>query len=605
MTRTDEYLASEVLPWLKLYNMNLPSTRGGLFYNTFAYPTKISPESIAVYIAMHTKPGDTILDVFGGSGSTGIAALMCEHPTESMELFSRKFNLNPEWGARNAILYEIGKYGAFASQVMANPPAQKEFTDTAKKLLNTIDTELSLYSTLDAEGNPSVIRHVIYSDIYSCCQCGKEFTYFEGMVRYNPLRIDGEGICPHCGSKRKSSEFSNVIEEVYDELLGKFIQRRKRVPVRVYGQTGLNKWVREADDIDIEQINSIDSLNYPHNYKAQEIVWGELYRSGYHQGISHLHHFYTKRNFLVMYSLWERAGEFKPRVRDAIRLLLLSYNAAHATLMTRVVVKKNSKDFVLTSAQSGVLYISSLPVEKNIISGIRRKLKSFEEAFTYLSTCSGHIDIINSSSTNLTQKDNSIDYIFTDPPFGDFIPYAEVNQINELWLGKPTNRSEEIIISQSQKKNVSCYQKMMTEVFTEMNRVLKKDAFATIVFHASKAMIWNALSKAYSDAGFFVEAVTSLEKSQASFKQIVSKGSVQGDPLILISKGKGECSSLHSQTILDEIIDNNNLNTTKSERQIYAKYVSKCLELGVSIDFDAKKAYAYIASKIETIKGHK
>ena len=32
----------------------------------------------------------------------------------------------------------------------------------------------------------------------------------------------------------------------------------------------------------------------------------------------------------------------------------------------------------------------------------------------------------------MEESNNSIDFVFTDPPFGDFIPYAEVNQINEL-----------------------------------------------------------------------------------------------------------------------------------------------------------------------------
>ena len=117
-------------------------------------------------------------------------------------------------------------------------------------------------------------------------------------------------------------------------------------------------------------------------------------------------------------------------------MVLLSYNAAHSTLMSRVVVKKNSKDFVLTSAQSGVLYISSLPVEKNIIIGAERKIKTFFNAFKYVNTCSGKVNVVNQSSEMLNLDDKTIDYLFTDPPFGDFIPYSEVNQINELWLGK-------------------------------------------------------------------------------------------------------------------------------------------------------------------------
>lgn len=602
MSKIEIFLPSDEQPWEKLYNMDLPSTRGGLFYDTFAYPTKIAPESIAIYIATHTKPGDTVLDVFGGSGSTGIAALMCEHPTETMKMIANKYNLQPEWGPRNAIVYEIGKYGAFALHVMANPPEQKSFTSAVTKLVNTIDDEFSIYNTKDSEGNLGVIRHIIFSDIVLCTKCGNEFSYYEGMVRYAPLRIDGNGICPYCGNKCKTSDFPYVTEEIFDTLIQKFITRRKRVPVKVYGQTGHEKWVREANDADIEQLRTIEAYEYPCRYEAQKIVWGELHRSGYHTGISHLHHFYTKRNFLVMYYLWERADEYEPKVRDAIRLLLLSYNASHATLMTRVVVKKNSKDFVLTSAQSGVLYVSSLPVEKNIIVGVRRKLHSFESAFTYLNRCIGQINVFNSSSQRLSQPDKSVDYIFTDPPFGDFIPYAEVNQINELWLQETTNRADEIIISRSQKKDVNCYQKMMTDVFYEMKRVLKDNAFATVVFHSSKATVWNALCKAYSAAGFCVEATASIDKHQASFKQVVSEGSVQGDPLILLSTGQVRNSSSNSQEILDEIISREESATIKGKRKIYAKYIRKCLQLGIAVDFDAKTAYDYIAHKMEAVK---
>ncbi len=64
-------------------------------------------------------------------------------------------------------------------------------------------------------------------------------------------------------------------------------------------------------------------------------------------------------------------------LQSALRLWVLSYNASHSTLMTRVVLKKNSKDFVLTGAQSGVLYVSGLPVEKNIFAGLRRKISVF------------------------------------------------------------------------------------------------------------------------------------------------------------------------------------------------------------------------------------
>ncbi|OFQ99401.1 DNA methyltransferase [Alloscardovia sp. HMSC034E08] len=62
----------------------LPASQTGALDNAFSYPTKISAESVALFIACHTKPGDHVLDVFGGSGATAVVALLCEHPTERM-----------------------------------------------------------------------------------------------------------------------------------------------------------------------------------------------------------------------------------------------------------------------------------------------------------------------------------------------------------------------------------------------------------------------------------------------------------------------------------------------------------------------------------------
>ena len=579
-----------------LYTMPIPSTRTGLFYNTFSYPTKISPETIAIYIAMHTKPGDTVLDVFGGSGSTGIAALMCEHPTKSMIELARERSLQVTWGARNAIIYELGRYGAFASSVMATPPDKNEFSLAVKHLLEETESELTnIYSVTDSNGKPGVIRHIIYSDILLCNQCKSEFTYYHGMVRQNPLSIDGDGICTQCGFSDKSTNFQFVTQVVNDNILGTQVCRRKRIPVRIYGQTGIEKWVRDANEADLIQFEHRESQNYPSHCKQKKLYWGELYRSGYHYGVTHLHHFYTKRNYQVMHNLWNRTKSYPDKIRNAIQLLLLSYNASHATLMTRVVVKKNTKDFVLTGAQSGVLYISSMPVEKNIITGIKRKLRYFEDAFSYLNKCTGHIEINNSSSHCISQKNDSIDYVFTDPPFGDFIPYAEVNQINELWIGEPTNREDEIIISRSQNKTERQYQEMLTRVFCEVNRVLKDGANATVVFHSSKASVWNALCYAYTNAGLGVTATASLQKSQTSFKQTVSEGSVQGDPMILLSKGSTAKSSSSSELVLDEVIDNEVAYNNLNQREMYSSYIGKCLRRGITIEYDAKTAYDYMA----------
>ena len=301
-----------------------------------------------------------------------------------------------------------------------------------------------------------------------------------------------------------------------------------------------------------------------------------------------------------MYRLWKLTEQYPDSVRDALQLLLLSYNATHCTMMTRVVAKRNAKDFVLTGAQSGVLYISKLPVEKNILLGLKRKSIPFAEAYGLLEKCTGEFIIHNSSSEKMLEKTGSIDFVFTDPPFGDFIPYAEVNQINELWLDQTTDREKEIIISPSQGKNVTDYQCMLTRVFTEISRVLKPDHYAAVVFHAAKAKIWEAFENAILDSGLAVCMANILDKKQLSFKQVVSAGSVQGDPLVLLKIAEQEKNNvMRDQHILDMLLTEVYVSATVDERRIYSLYVNECLKRGQVVALDAKDAYAYIRSCIE------
>lgn len=580
----------------KLFERPLPSARNGAFFNTFSYPTKISPESIAVYIAAMTTPGETVLDTFGGSGSTGIAALLCEHPTDRMKALASELSLEPVWGARNAIGYEIGTYGSFAAQTIGNRLKANEFKKAVADFVGKEKERLThYYSAVDPNGKVGTIRYIIWSEVLLCPYCGGEVSYFENGTKRNPVVFEKDVTCPHCKKKAYIDDMKYQTETYMDGITGKSTIRKKRIPSWVYGITDGKNWDRPATDEDFEKAVAIEREMWNLDDTPKEIQWGELHRNGYHFGISYLHQFYTARNYLIMRKLWDAAGEYSAKVKDALRLLLLSYNASHCTMMTRVVAKKNSKDFVLTGAQSGVLYISKLPVEKNIILGLERKAKPFYEAYKMLENCTGDFIIRNKSSERLEEKNNTIDFVFTDPPFGDFIPYAEVNQINELWLEKPTEREKEIIISSSQNKGINDYQSMLTNVFSEIRRVLKDSSYAAVVFHAAKAQVWTAFENAVSDAGLNIELTSILEKKQASFKQIVSEASVQGDPLLLLRKGDQSLNVFEKEeTIMERIILSMEDERNFDERRVYSLYINECLRKNIHVTYDAKDAYVLI-----------
>ena len=306
--------------------------------------------------------------------------------------------------------------------------------------------------------------------------------------------------------------------------------------MRVYGSTGKKRWSRDANDSDFALMRLVSSKPVCDSVPDVAIPWGDLYRRGYHQGITHLHQFYTRRNLFVFARLWERASKFKGSLGDALRFWLLSYNASHATIMTRVVAKSGQKDLVVTSAQPGVLYVSGLPVEKNLFAGLRRKLTTIAKAFEIIHGRRGSVEVHQKSSCGVHLSDHSVDYVFTDPPFGGNIPYAEINFLNEAWLGLYTKRDEEIIVSSAQGKTVGDYQALLCTALSEARRVLKPSGKATLVFHSASADVWNALQAAYSDAGFGVECAGVLDKTQGSFKQVTTSGAVRGDPVLLLGK---------------------------------------------------------------------
>lgn len=579
----------------KLYDKPLPATRTGALYNAFSYPTKISPEAIAVFIATHTSPGATILDAFSGSGTTGIATLLCDKPTATMESIAKELGIAPKWGPRKAILHEIGTLGAFVSTTLCSPPDPDQFAKSAAELCEKARAAISwMYAAEGPDGEPGRIRHAIWSDAIICPNCQTETSYWDAALLREPLRFAEEFKCIDCKKTHKVNECARAVETVHDDLLGKCVERKKRVLTRIYGVSGKSKWQRAPTKADHDIFARIESTDIPLGAPVSELEWGDLHRSGYHRGITHLHHFYTRRNFAAVATMWALAQTFPEDVRDALKLLVLSYNSTHSTLMTRVVVKKGQGDLVLTGSQSGVLYVSGLPVEKNVIDGVERKSKSFRDAFALLHGSSSTVRVANESSEKISLPDSTVDYVFTDPPFGDYIPYAEINQINEIWLGKTTDREREVIVSEAQGKNVSHYGRMMGNVFLEIARVLKPNGLATVVFHSAKADVWRALSGAYGEAGLRVEATSVLDKIQASFKQVVSDVSVKGDPLLLLSKGiADEASELAPEGVADEVLARA-LELGPEERELqrlYSRFVARCLELRMDVRMDASEFY--------------
>lgn len=580
-----------------LYREPARSTRGGPLFNAFPYPTKISPEAIALFIASHTSPGATVLDCFAGSGTTGLAAILCGDPTDQMRQDAERLGLDVQWGARRAVLYELSALGSFVADVLCNPPNPDEFSEAAEQLLAEVRNEWAwLYRARNPDGNDGEIRYVVWADVLRCPKCRKHVSLWDACVSRRPANISNRFKCPHCGADTAMDSASRVRQTVADDVLGHERTVRRRRQAWIYGETDGRTWSRPATTVDQKHVKQIDQSELPAAVPVQEIPWGDLYRTGYHEGISHLHHFYTRRNLLAFSALWSATERFPARLQPSLRFWLLSYNTAHSTLMTRVVAKKGQDDLVVTSAQPGVLYISGLPVEKNVFAGVRRKISTMQRAFAMVHGHESLVEVHNASSLQLDLADESVDYVFTDPPFGGNIPYAEVNFINEAWLGRLTDVKEEAIVSPHQDKTVDDYQDLLRAAFEEAYRVLRPEGCATVAFHSTSAGVWNALRSACESAGFQVVGTSVLNKTQSSFKQVRTKGAVKGDPLILLDKSRTPCKGHEAEvwTLTDELVDRASRSGDPVEatpQRLYSRLVGRYLAAGQSIPIDAGDFY--------------
>ena len=590
-------------PAAALYRQPLKSLRTGPLFSAFPYPTKISPEAIALFIAAHTKPGDTVFDGFAGSGTAGVAALLCGAPTPEMRAEAKRLKLKVRWGARRAVLYDIGVLSSTVARTLCNPPAPEEFRLEAERILRESEDELGwMYEARDPDGNLGAVRYLIWSDVLECPNCGKHVTLWEGCVRRSPARINPKLRCPYCARNTATNEARRVVKTTSDDFLGSRVRGRIRRPVWLYGATGKLAWSRPIEASDRLLLKRIAETSLPVGIPRVKIPWGDLYRSGYHQGITHLHHFYTRRNLAIFATLWQRAATSP--LRDALRFWLLSYNASHGTLMTRVVAKQKQRDLVVTSSQSGVLYVSGLPVEKNLFAGLRRKLGTISTAFAVTQRREQLVEVHCGSCVKTGLPANSIDYVFTDPPFGGNIPYAEVNFVNEAWLGECTDATQEITISRAQGKDSSDYESLMAQAFVEIRRVLKKRGKATVVFHSSSAGVWNALHRAYTDAGLNLEMASVLDKTQGSFKQVTTAGAVKGDPILLLGENssKRKLAARRATSVAKDLLQRAHISQDQAERtaqRLYSRFVTQYLSQEQNVPLDADEFYRLIAAGIQ------
>ena len=166
------------------------------------------------------------------------------------------------------------------------------------------------------------------------------------------------------------------------------------------------------------------------------------------------------------------------------------------------------------------LFIPHFQAEVNVLKVLEGKV---DDVFKYYSRSiyENYTLIINKPAQKIScLVDESIDFIFADPPFGRNIAYSELNILWEAWLGKTTDLEKEAITSNARKWGLDSYAGKMAAAFTEMFRVLKSGRFAMIEFNNNNPTLFEVIKKCAQEAGFEIINMLLFDKEQKSFNQV-------------------------------------------------------------------------------------
>lgn len=491
------------------YASDISGSKSTKIYMAHTYHTKVPPESIAPLIEHYTIPGDIILDPFCGSGMTGVAT----HIVNSKNSVPRK-----------CILSDLSPFASFLSDRMNHSTGAIEFLSASDDVLNNLYTEIGwIYKRL----NKQEISYAIWSDLLICPNCGNNQDDWSLTVDDEKITTK-EPICIGCHSKLKRSEFQRAKYSFYDDLLKVVRTQSKQVISKLAIKTGNKIKLVSPEDYDFEIYDRIKKLITSLDIPIAQLPTGLNTQQPINShGFNYAHDFYTDRNMYFISKYIEKSNGYSSK-RDLLFLL------------TSVLVKTASRlhsigfggSINLAGQSPNTLQIPSTGAERNMFSLMRGKIKDLSPIYEYKKSIDDVI-VNTGCAQNLFQiPDSSIDYIFTDPPFGANINYSEVSYLYEAWLRVFTNINQEAIVNKFQNKDVFDYERLMRESLKECYRVLKPGRWITVEFHNSSSAIWNAIQNAIGEAGFVIADVRIFDKGQGTWKQMTTSGSVKNDLMI-------------------------------------------------------------------------
>lgn len=466
--------------------------RGDPVYMAHGYLTKVPVPAILPFIEAYTAPGQIVVDPFAGSGMTGVAAAIL---------------------GRAARLFDISVLGQHIGRNYLNLVDAELFRKHARDVVAAAQERLGdLYAVPCAAcGNRAELTKTVWTAVVCCSGCGTSVSYYRSMetAGWDKRKM----VCPDCQTP-VSSRLDRVGEEA----------------VVAYVSCGCKRTQLEQAPADQDGQPAIAELAYPRVEITPDRQMYQAQALG-KSGLTTVASFYSARNLAVLTGLRQEISKVSD---EAIRAKLLF---AFTGSLTRASKRYQwSRQRPLNAANANY-YVAAVFYEWNVYDLFLRKVEALtksddwlrvERAQRVLLSPSEDIEVCYdlASADSLPLPDDSVDYVFTDPPFGSNLFYADMALFQEAWLDGFTDHHQEAVINRghTRKESARRYEAILTKALAECRRIVRPGGRVTMVFGNSTGWVWQLVQRAIAAAGLVVEpdALVVLNKGQRSVKGLAS-----------------------------------------------------------------------------------
>lgn len=422
-----------------------------------------------------------------------------------------------------------------------------------------------------------VFKHDFKSDGPATCECGAIInTPQDGYVNH------GTFTCPRCGEKKVISDYGHEDGYPLDTdiiAIEYYCPHCKSHDYKAIDEADKSLYKQACDDFDrLQNSLPIPQQKIPVGYNTNQIL---------NHGYEYFKDLFNKRQLLCLGLLQKAINE----VEDPDSRFWFQLAFSGMLEMNTMFCRYQANAYKICNIFFNHAYVPiTMPVENNVWGsklGTGNFTKTLEKVIRGKDFCkeiydistvtsNGEAEVVKcysdetvetepvdaidkvdalhpmlhcGDSSNLSFiQDESVNLVLTDPPFGANVMYSELIDFFHVWdnqsnLAKDLGfdielspKDEEIIVNSVRGKTQKDYEDGLTRVFSECNRVLKKNGFLIFSFHDNSIDSWVSILNSIDAAGFALARTYPLHAESRTGAHTSNKNSIALDIMLICRK---------------------------------------------------------------------